>query len=218
MLPGANETQYAHNTPLQLLSELGYTALIAGAILFLLAVRAARRGEYRNNFSFPSDGGPRLARAQPDRHRRLLSKCWGDRGGTTCRVTKETDGGSTTTLRGLAQPPLSAWVWPWLAFSILAMVSAELQQRAQIEYDQNNLPTAALTLEQAKALMPWNSSLFHDSGDINLALYHRRHNIRDLEVATASFKRAIQLSPDKVGSARGDSAFVSPLPARSKML
>jgi tetratricopeptide (TPR) repeat protein len=79
------------------------------------------------------------------------------------------------------------------------MVSAELQQRAQIEYDQNNLPTAALTLEQAKALMPWNSSLFHDSGDINLALYHRRHNIRDLEVATASFKRAIQLSPDKVG-------------------
>jgi tetratricopeptide (TPR) repeat protein len=198
MLPGANETQYAHNTPLQLLSELGYPALIAGAILFLLAVRAARRGEYRNispfllmaalvwlahnlidiDVYFPSVGviGAALLAV-------LLRKP------TVDPQPPPRIGATAIVSLGVAV----------LAFSILAMVSAELQQRAQIEYDQNNLPTAALTLEQAKALMPWNSSLFHDSGDINLALYHRRHNIRDLEVATASFKRAIQLSPDKVG-------------------
>ena len=198
MLPGANETQYAHNTPLQLLSELGYPALIAGAILFLLAVRAARRGEYRNtcpfllmavlvwfahnlidiDVYFPSVGviGAALLAV-------LLRKP------TVDPQPPPRIGATAIVSLGVAV----------LAFSILAMVSTELQQRAQIEYDQNNLPTAALTLEQAKALMPWNSSLFHDSGDINLALYHRRRNIRDLEVATASFKRAIQLSPDKVG-------------------
>src|SRR4030095_15828517 len=48
MLPAANETQFAHNTPLQLLSELGYPALIAGAILLLLGARAWSRGQYRD--------------------------------------------------------------------------------------------------------------------------------------------------------------------------
>ena len=47
MLPGSNETQYTHNTPLQLLSELGYAVLIAGACLLLLALRSWRRGEFK---------------------------------------------------------------------------------------------------------------------------------------------------------------------------
>jgi hypothetical protein len=39
MLSGANETQFAHNTLLQLLSELGYVAIAAGILLLLLAVK-----------------------------------------------------------------------------------------------------------------------------------------------------------------------------------
>jgi tetratricopeptide (TPR) repeat protein len=198
MLPAANETQFAHNTPLQLLSELGYPALIAGAILLLLGVRGWSRGQYRDvspfmlmalfvwlahnlidiDIYFPSLGviGAALLAVLlkkpsvgPQPHARI----------------------GATAIAGLGVAVL--------IFSTLAMVSTELQQRAQIEYDQNNLPAAALTLEHARTIMPWNSSLLHDSGDINLALYHRRHDIRHLEVATASFRRAIALSPDKVG-------------------
>src|SRR5678815_6195582 len=52
MLPGANETQYTHNTPLQLLSELGYPALIAAALLLLFGLQAWKRGEYRQASPF----------------------------------------------------------------------------------------------------------------------------------------------------------------------
>jgi hypothetical protein len=198
MLPGANETQYTHNTPLQLLSELGFPVLILGAILLLVALQAWRRGEYQTaspvlvlalivwlvhnlidiDVYFPSIGvlGTVLLAA-------LLKK-------PSLGPQPQARLGSATAV---------AFGGAVLVFSTLAMVSTELQQRAQIEYDQNNLPAAALTLEHARSLMPWNSSLFHDSGDINLALYHRRHDMRDLETATASFKRAIELSPDKVG-------------------
>src|SRR5205085_425434 len=48
MLPASNETQYTHNTPLQLLSELGYPFLIAAVVLSLLALRAHRRGEFKS--------------------------------------------------------------------------------------------------------------------------------------------------------------------------
>jgi tetratricopeptide (TPR) repeat protein len=198
MLPGANETQYAHNTPLQLLAELGYPALIGAAILLLLGLRAWRRGEYQSaspyvvfalivwvlhnlidiDVYFPSMGvlGTLLLAV-------LLKK-------PTLSPQPSSRIGS------LAAVAFGGVV---LVFSSLAMVSTELQQRAQMEYDRNDIPAAALTLEQARTLMPWNSSLFHDSGDINLALYHKRHDLRDLETATASFQRAIALSPDKIG-------------------
>ena len=40
MQPGANETQYAHNTPLQLISELGYPSILAAMSLVVFLVRA----------------------------------------------------------------------------------------------------------------------------------------------------------------------------------
>jgi tetratricopeptide (TPR) repeat protein len=86
-----------------------------------------------------------------------------------------------------------------LIFSGFAMVSTELQYRAQGEADENRFQDAANTLELATKLMPLNSSLFHDSGDINLNLYHKKHDIRRLEIATASFRNAIALSPYKSG-------------------
>src|SRR5262249_9805621 len=47
MLPGANETQYTHNTPLQLMSELGYLIVFAAAVLILIIVNAWQRGTVR---------------------------------------------------------------------------------------------------------------------------------------------------------------------------
>src|SRR5678815_1329799 len=167
MLPGANETQYTHNTPLQLLSELGYPVVIAGAALLLLALRKARNGSYQQfsqyiglalivwavhnlidiNVYFPSLGvigamliGTLMRRARVVPQPRATA-------GTTILAVL----GVTT-----------------LVFSSLVMVSSELQVRAQREYEENRLETAADTLETAKAIMPINSSLFHDSGDIQL--------------------------------------------------
>jgi tetratricopeptide (TPR) repeat protein len=88
-------------------------------------------------------------------------------------------------------------------------VSSELQVRAQQEFEANNIPAAAKTIETARAIMPFNSSLFHDSGDIRLNLYHRKHDLKDLDRATQSFQRAIALSPNKVGPHIGLSLCLS---------
>ncbi len=202
MLPGANETQYTHNTPLQLLSELGYPLLIAAVALFLLALRARQRGKL-HSFSpylllalsvwvvhnlididvyFPSVGviGAVLA-------------------GVLLRRAPE----APQKMARIALPLTVATGLAILCFAGLVMVSTELQFRAQAEFDENKLQTAAATLEQAKSLMPLNSSLFHDSGDVNLNLYQKRHDARYLKIATESFRRAITLSPAKAGPHTG---------------
>lgn len=207
MMPGGNETQYTHNTPLQLLSELGYPALIAAAALFLLLIRARRRGEFRSlslylmlalsvwvvhnlidiNVYFPSVGvvGVILAgvmlRKAPDANLPF-------QGQAPARIAV-----ALTVFAGLAV----------VAFSFLVMVSSELQFRAKAEFEENKLQAAAQTLEQAKSMMPINSSIFHDSGDVNLNLYHKRHDANYLRVATESFRRAVALSPEKAGSHTG---------------
>jgi tetratricopeptide (TPR) repeat protein len=199
MLPGANATQYTHNTPLQLLSELGYPVLIVGAVLLLVALRNWRRGEYRQlspyiavalivwaahnlidiNVYFPSLGviGAVLLGV-------LLRKP---------SMTPESEA-------RIGSRVIVAFGVMVLIFASFVMVSSELQHRAQAEFDENRLQAAADTLEVAKTLMPLNSSLFHDSGEINLNLYHRSHSdVRYLDRATNSFRRAIELSPGKIG-------------------
>src|SRR5262249_870222 len=86
-----------------------------------------------------------------------------------------------------------------VAFSGLSMVSSELQHRAQAEYQEHKKDTAADTLEWAKTIMPIDSSLYHDSGDILLDIYTRTRDPKRLNAATQSFQRAIALSPLKVG-------------------
>jgi hypothetical protein len=202
MLPEGNETQYTHNTPLQLLSELGYPLLIAAAAFLLFARRARARGEYRSlspylllalsvwvvhnlidiNVYFPSVGvvGAVLLAV-------LLRKP---------EVEPQPPSKPALALTMVASVGM-------IAFAALAMVSGELQYRAQGEFQENKFPVAAETLEIAKLLMPINSSLFHDSGDVNLNLYQRRDDPKYLEVATESFRRAIALSPEKAGSYTG---------------
>jgi hypothetical protein len=209
MLPGANETQYTHNTPLQLLSELGYLSLIAGAGVLLLLLGAWHRGEMRRlspylllalavwivhnlidiNVYFPSLGviGAVLI-------------------GTLMRRPPVAPQPQTATAGTLIVAALGLAT---LVFASLVMVSSELQFRAQTEYDQNRLEPAVATLETAKTLMPINSSLFHDSGDIQLNLYHKKHDHKHLNGATQSFQRAIALSPQKAGPHIGLSLCLS---------
>lgn len=202
MLPGANETQYTHNTPLQLLSELGYPILLASAALLLVVLRKRQREESRDlspyllvalsvwvvhnlidiDVYFPSVGvvGVILLAA-------LLRKPSQEMPPATRAAT------ALTVAIGLGV----------LAFAGLAMITSELQFRAKAEFEENKFTAAAGTLETAKALMPINSSLFHDFGDVNLNLYHKRHDVKYLEAATESFRRAVALSPDKAGSHTG---------------
>jgi tetratricopeptide (TPR) repeat protein len=205
MLPDSNETQYAHNTPLQLLSELGFPVLIAAAALLLLALRAQRRGEFRS-LSF---------------YLLLALSVWVVHNLIDIDVYFPSVGVLGILLAGvlLRRPSVPAQPYPLtarlalaftvaaglslLAFSALVMVSSELQFRAKAEFEENKLQAAADTLEQAKSLMPLNSSLFHDSGDVNLNLYHKRRDVRYLQVATESFRRAVDLSPAKAGSHTG---------------
>jgi tetratricopeptide (TPR) repeat protein len=89
------------------------------------------------------------------------------------------------------------------------MVSAELQFRAQAEFENNMLPEASATLEQAKSVLPVNSSVYHDSGEVNLNIFQQQHDVRYLEEATASFRKAIALSPEKAGPHIGLSLCLS---------
>jgi tetratricopeptide (TPR) repeat protein len=202
MLPNANETQFAHDTPMQLLAELGYPALIAAAALLLLGLRAKRRGDFDSlspylllalcawlvhnlidiDVYFPSVGvvGAILlgvALRKPSLDPQPLAK------------------GGMAAVAGLGLAVL--------LFAILSMVSTELQIRAQIEFEENRFQVAAETLDKAKVLMPINSSIFHDYGDVNLNLFQRRHDKKYLETATAAFQRAVDLSPMKAGSHKG---------------
>jgi tetratricopeptide (TPR) repeat protein len=209
MLPGANETQYAHNTPLQLLAELGYIALIAGAGIVLLFLGAWHRGELRRL-------SPYIV---------LALIVWGVHNLIDINVYFPSLGvigavllGTLLRRQSLSLPPgpprasMVALVTLGLAtlvFSSLVMVSSELQVRAKLEYDENRLQAAADTIQLAISIMPFNSSLFHDSGDINLNLYHAKHDYKRLDLATQSFQRAIALSPNKAGAHIGLSLCLS---------
>ncbi len=204
-LPASNETQYTHNTPLQLLSELGYPFLIAAVVLSVLALRAHRRGEFKS-MSFVL----KLALIVWVVHNLMdINVYFGSLGvvgavllGVFLRNEEVILPLPPATPR-IAMGAIVAAGVAVLAFASLVMVSSELQFRGKAEFEENKLQVSAETLEQAKALMPINSSIFHDSGDVNLNLYHKRHDAKYLKVATESFKRAVALSPEKAGSHTG---------------
>src|SRR5262249_26919392 len=53
-------------------------------------------------------------------------------------------------------------------FSGINCVASELQQRAQVEFDNKKLTTALETLNVARKVCPINSSLHHDTGEVLL--------------------------------------------------
>jgi len=200
MLTGANETQYTHNTLLQLLSELGYIAVAAGILLFLFAVKkwsqGARPAIAERKFVF------------------LALIVWGIHNLVDIDVYFASVGAVGAVLLGVmfrkpdstpSQPgniltaSVGVFAFVIVAFSGLVLFSTELQHRAQMEYDDLKPQVAVETLREARAIMPFNSSLYHDSGEIQLELSQKLHDTRFLVAATDSFRHAIALSPEKVG-------------------
>lgn len=195
-LPGANETQYAHNTPLQLMAELGYGALLAAAIA-ILALAGRKRGEALQqpmsyilmgvtawvfhhvidiNFYFPSVGSFGVILVGL-----LLS-----------RPETEVAKPSRQLSAALSLVALAA-----VFFSGIVFGSSELEHRAQIEIE-NGMPDAALeTLRLAQKVTPWNAVLFERAGNILLESYVRTKDQSLLEAAENSLRKATELSPLK---------------------
>ncbi len=209
MLTGANETQYTHNTLLQLVSELGYVAVAAAVIAILFAVRRWFR-----------DVQPKFAQRE---WVLLALAVWGIHNlididvyfasvgsigavltGTLLRKLKTEEGRAIMAVEprrpgNLLVVAVGLCAMVIIVFAGFVQVSTELQQRATMERDNVKLLEADKSLKQARALMPMDSSLFHDSGDVELELSQRLHKPEYLTAAQESFSRAIQLSPNKVG-------------------
>jgi hypothetical protein len=206
MMPGGNESQYAHNTPLQLLSELGFPVLVAGALLLIFWRRR-----------LPESVA--IGRADQSQYLLLGLAVWLLHNTIDIDVYFPSVGIAGVVLLGVylwkPQTQISTPSRPLLAvtggltlalviFAVLSMVSTELQLRAKGEFEMDNFPAAAATLASAKALMPINSSIHHDLGDVYLNKYQRRgRKPADLEQATESFRTALALSPLKAGSHTG---------------
>jgi len=197
-LPQANETQYAHSTALQLLAELGYPVVFAGAALLLFAI--TRWSSIRRLRFSPWIA---LALLVWSVHNLVDINVYFGSVGTVGAVLigallwKEQS--SAVPVHRIPVACIAVLGTAAIIFSALAFFSSELQHRAQVEYDSNK-PLAALdTLRQAQSFMPLNSSLFFDAGEIFLYVHHRMHKPEYLELAAESYRRAIALSPAKSG-------------------
>jgi hypothetical protein len=208
MLTGANETQYTHNSILQLTSELGYIAIAGAAIAILFAVK---RWSTEVQVRIAQRECVLLALAVWCIHNLIDIDIYfasvGSVGailiGTLLRTPKNSE--TTLEVQPLRRPGnvlvgvIGLFSLIIVAFSGFVQVSTELQQRSQMEHDTMKPRDAEASLQKARALMPLDSSLFHDSGEIELELSQKLHEPKFLAAAQESFTRAIQLSPNKVG-------------------
>jgi len=200
MLSGANETQFAHNTPLQLLSELGIFAVAAGALLILLAVKnwstAVRTRNTERAYIV-------IALAVWCLHNLIdIDFYFGSVGcvgavliGVLLRNSASVVVPGKPIIAGAGMVAFAA-----VAFSALVMFSTELQNRAKGEYESMKPEAAIATLMNARALMPLNSSLYQEAGQIQLELSQKRREPKYLAAAIGSFQRSIALSPHRVDS------------------
>jgi len=200
MLSGANETQYTHNTLLQLLSELGYFG-IAFAVLAILYV--AKKWSEGARLRIAGRECVLIALGVWFIHNLVDIDVYFASVGTVGAVLI---GVLLRKPEGSPLPPATRQVavvgiaaLAAVVFSGLVLFSTELQNRAQGEYDDLKPLVAIETLRKARAIMPFDSSLYHDSGQIELELSQKLHEPKFLTAATESFRRAIELSPDKVG-------------------
>ena len=201
MLSGANETQFAHNTPLQLLSELGYFGILAAALIILFAVK---RWSTSPRIRIPERECVAIALAAWCFHNFIDINFYFGSVGTVGAVLvgvlfRNSEARivppSKTIFAGTALVAVSAVV-----FSALVMFSTELQNRAKGEYESLKPDTALVTLLQARAFMPFNSSLYVEAGQIQLEISQKRREEKYLAAAIDSFRRSIVLSPYRVDS------------------
>lgn len=200
---GANETQFAHNTPIQLVAELGLPVLAASvAALYWLA---------RHRRDLVAIEGPR-------RWLLLALMVWAVHN----LIEIDVYFASVGTI-GIALAAAFAWkpgarfhpignasanplVRATVALSVVVLVAAagiyvsgELFHRSQIEIENRKIEAAEATLELAATINPYDSSIFHEAGQVSLELYHGTHLPHRIDNAMAYFRRAIELSPMKVG-------------------
>jgi O-Antigen ligase len=204
MQPEANETQYVHNTFLQLLSELGYPLIFA--LILVLVIHADKLTNVFRSTK-PATFWLLLAVAVWIAHNMVDIDVYFPSVGVLGAVLI-----GTLFAREYGQFPAApktslvitgVFAALMVVFSGMACISSELQNRAQIEYDNKKLPAAIQTLQTARSICPINSSLYHDAGNILLELFQKTHQQDLLTQATALFHRAVLLSPEKVGSRIG---------------
>jgi hypothetical protein len=201
MLSGANETQFAHNTPLQLVSELGYLAIAAGVLLILLAVKNWSKA---SKLRITERECVVIALAVWCLHNLIDIDFYfgsvGTVGAILIGVLFRNSGASVTPPAKPLVAGVGIFAVTAVAFSGLVMFSTELQNRAKGEYESQKPQVAIETLMQARMFMPFNSSLYQDAGQIQLELSQKRRDPNYLAAATESFRRSIELSPYKVDS------------------
>jgi tetratricopeptide (TPR) repeat protein len=201
MLSGANETQFAHNTILQLLSELGYVAIAAGVVLLLLAVKYWPRA---TKLRIAERECVVIALAVWCLHNFIdIDFYFGSVGTVGAVLIGVLFRNSEGTVRPPGKPLMAGvgiFATAAVAFSGLVMFSTELQNRAKGEYESMKPQVAIETLIQARKFMPFNSSLYLDMGQIQLELSQKRRDPEYLSAAMESFRRSIELSPNKVDS------------------
>jgi tetratricopeptide (TPR) repeat protein len=201
MLSGANETQFAHNTILQLLSELGYVAIAAGVVLLLLAVKYWPRAA---KLRIAERECVVIAVAVWCLHNFIdIDFYFGSVGTVGAILIGVLFRNSEATVMPPGKPLMAGvgiFATAAVAFSGLVMFSTELQNRAKGEYESLKPQVAIETLIQARRFMPLNSSLYLDMGQIQLELSQIRHDPQYLSAARESFRRSIELSPNKVDS------------------
>ena len=201
MLSGANETQFAHNTVLQLLSELGYVAIAAAVLLVLLAVK---HWSSEAKLRITEREWVVIALAVWCLHNLIdIDFYFGSVGTLGAILIGVLFRNSNSPVTPPGKPLMAAVglvAVVAVAVSGLIMFSTELQNRAKGEYESMKPQVAIETLRQARAIMPFNSGLYQDAGQIQLELSQKRHNPQYLEAAIVSFQRSIKLSPNKVDS------------------
>ena len=87
-----------------------------------------------------------------------------------------------------------------VAFSGLSCSPQNCRTGAKGEYESLKPQVAIETLMQARTFMPFNSSLYQDAGHIQLELSQKRRDPQYLAAAIESFRRSIELSPNRVDS------------------
>ena len=211
--PGANESQYAHNTPLQVLSELGVLGIVAGIFLIVYLVK------HRDTWARVIDEQRCLALALIGwtLHNLIdINLYFASVGAVGIALI----GVLGSTMRRDSPPraiPVSKW---WIrgvgvvsVFVILSSgviyVSDELLRRARIERGYLRVAEAHDTLGTASAINPFNSSILHGAGQVALEMYQTTRQEEYLEQSQRYFADAVRLSPKKVGPHLGLALSIS---------
>ncbi len=202
---GANESQYAHNTPLQLLSETGVFGLIAGILCIVFLVRHRTRLSqlvYEQQYLV-------LALVLWIVHNLIDIDLYFASVGAVGVILTGVLGAAFHDQRPVNAPAkaLSKWVLGSVGAIAIAIVvssgviyvSGELLRRAQTELSYLRVAQAHETLESATTINPFNSSILHEAGQVALEMFQDTGERRYLEQSQEYFANAVRLSSNKVG-------------------